>query len=358
MSKKYKIETIKTDKLNSHNVTIENDFSVFRYRAVNDYTINALLKDELWATRPDFFNDPYDSSFTVDVKKLRDKLLDLFEGDFILYYGKSNKIKPLTKKYIATKWIEDMYYQNMNNLKKMYLIACFSESVDNEAMWAHYSNNGTGFAIEYYYEDLLSLKSSYINYVKEITSNFLNSNQAYMDLFPNINDTDYSVYNIYPVIYDNTKFNGTEILSDVIGVLPRLFENKEELTYIDILKFYTDSGINLYDTKRQKTFIDSTYFLKKKLWKYEKEWRMLIPNLLIDVTKVNQAHHFIGQIKPKSVYLGEYATIATKTIIYNYCYTHSVPLFQMKSQVGNLKYNLQPVEIDNQAMLNFLNGKY
>jgi hypothetical protein len=357
VSKKYKIETVKTEKLHSHNVTLSDDFSIFRYRPINDYTISALLKDELWATRPDSFNDPYDSSFTVNKTQLRDKLLEIVDDEIILNYGRINNLKPLNRKYIASKWIEDMYYQNMDNLKRLYLIACFSERIDNEAMWAHYSNNGTGFAIEYYYNDLVLLKDEYNNFVKNVSSEFIQHNNELKNFFPTISDTDFSVYNLYPVIYRDTKYDGTELLNDVIGLLPKLID-QQEYTYLDVLKLYLDSGMNIYDNKKQKTFIDSTYFLKKRLWRYEKEWRMLVPNLLIDVTKINQVHQYIGKIRPKAIYLGEYASLATKTIVYNYCYTKGVPLFQMKSIISNLKYNLQSIEICEQSMKDFLNGKY
>lgn len=48
---------------------MEKSNTLFRYRVVNKNSIDSLMKDTLYATTPDNFNDPYDVVFQYDLEK-------------------------------------------------------------------------------------------------------------------------------------------------------------------------------------------------------------------------------------------------------------------------------------------------
>jgi hypothetical protein len=355
MKKKYNLEIVKKSDVTEHHLSVQNDFTLFRYRPINKYTIEALVKNELWVARPDSFNDPYDTSFVVDTKKLIDHLLSKVDYDILQEYKKLRKLKTNSRRKIAESWIREIYSSNLENFKRIFLVGCFSEKIDNEVMWAHYADNATGFAIEYYYNDLKVLRDYHCDLVKAVSKDMVNQFEIFADIFGDIEDQDFSQYNIYKVIYTNHKYDATELLINAVDVSLGAIDNPN-FSFLDILKQYKDAGMNLFSTENQKRMSDSIVFTKKKIWEYELEWRMLLPNMLIDVTKINNLHYKIeNSIYPKAIYLGEYIDLANKVILYNYCYTNGIILYQMYSKLQRKKYGLSYYEVDKKDMVNFLN---
>ena len=353
MKKKYSLEVTKEGTTTVHTINVDGDFTLFIYRPSNDYTLDALVKNDFWVSRPDSFNDPYDTSFVVDSKVLIDHLLEKTTDELLFTYADMRKISTKNKKDIARKWIEELYLENRDFLKKLFLVSCFSENVSNEVMWAHYADNGKGFAIEYYYNDLREIKDFHCSLVDDITKHFLQQIEGYKEIFGDIDTQDYSQYNTYRIIYTNDKYDATDIIKSSIDVMTTLI-NIENASYLDILKEYKSKGINLFDPKKQKTISDSIVFTKKKIWSYEREWRMLLPNLLVDITKLDRQHYKVGKLKPKAIYLGEYVKIGTKVNIYNYCYTNGVDLYQMYSKMKKKSYGLSHKQITKKEMVQFL----
>jgi hypothetical protein len=336
-----------------HTLNIDNDFTLFRYRPANDYTLDALVKSDFWVSRPDSFNDPYDTSFVVDSKILVDYLLENTEDELLFAYAKQKNINSKNKRHIAHKWIEELYKENMSFLKKLFLVSCFSEDVSNEVMWAHYADDGKGFAAEYHYKDLSEIKDYHCNVVNDLTDHFVQQIEGYKEIYGDIDTKDVSQYNTYRIIYTNDKYDATEIIKTSIEVMTSIF-NIEGATYLDILKEYKTKGIDLFNPKKQKTISDSIVFTKKKIWSYEKEWRLLLPNLLVDISKVDRQHYKIGELKPKSIYLGEFANLSTKVNVYNYCYTNGIELYQMFSKMKKKSYGLSYYKISKKEMVQFL----
>jgi hypothetical protein len=353
MKKKYSVDITKDGTTNVHTLNIDNDFTLFRYRPANEYTLDALVKSDFWVSRPDSFNDPYDTSFVVDSKKLIDHLLENTDEELIYTYANLRNIKSKSKKSIANKWIEDLYKENMSFFKKLFLVSCFSEDVSNEVMWAHYADNGKGFVIEYHYKDLLEIKNSHCKLVNDLTDHFVQQIEGYKEIYGDVDTKDTSQYNTYRIIYTNDKYDATEIIKTSIDVMTSMI-NIEGATYLDVLKEYRAKGINIFDPKKQKTISDSIVFTKKKIWNYEKEWRLLLPNLLVDVTKAERQHYNVGKLMPKAIYLGEYVNLSTKINVYNYCYTNGVKLYQMFSKMKKKSYGLSYYEISKTEMIQFL----
>lgn len=138
---------------------------LFRYRAYTENAIKALENDELYLTRADYFNDPYDCLLYFDKAKLRKgielKIRENIRSYLQQYYnvkifhnfGFSNAdefIKHNLPK--LDEFLDDVqrdFDKVAYSLQKDTYIACMSESITSPVMWAHYADNHQGFAIEY-----------------------------------------------------------------------------------------------------------------------------------------------------------------------------------------------------------------
>lgn len=80
---------------------------LYKYFSYNENSLSLLVNMELWASQPEKFNDPFDSSFSVNGSEA-------------------------VRKYLQQK-----------------AICCLSETKKNILMWAHYANNHTGFCVGY-----------------------------------------------------------------------------------------------------------------------------------------------------------------------------------------------------------------
>jgi len=89
---------------------------------LNDKKFNALNNHQLWMSRFDNLNDPYEY-----------------------------KAMYLKRDELANKgWPLEMLDGYIDKMKAIYLISSFTKNiVDNMPMWAHYSNNHKGFCVEY-----------------------------------------------------------------------------------------------------------------------------------------------------------------------------------------------------------------
>lgn len=88
---------------------------LFKYYCLNLYNIEAFLNHYFYLSNPSNFNDPFDCNIN---------LIEDVEG------------------------LEKLETVKRNNIRNIG-IASFSETIDNHLMWAHYTNNYNGFALEF-----------------------------------------------------------------------------------------------------------------------------------------------------------------------------------------------------------------
>ena len=88
---------------------------LFKFYSLNLYNVEALLNHYFYLSDPGSFNDPFDCNIN---------LLGDFEG------------RPQLKS------VKRNIYKNIG-------ITSFSETIDNHLMWAHYTNNYNGWALEF-----------------------------------------------------------------------------------------------------------------------------------------------------------------------------------------------------------------
>lgn len=273
--------------------------SLFRYRTLNAYTLYYLLHDQLGASKPSKFNDPYDSFPSYNDAKLAEIL---------------NPESLLSPK------------EHVSNVRESYFITSLSSNVDNTALWSHYANNGKGFAISYKFETLQTFISEYRNKMYESFKKQLQPNNEEDE--KNIHSFCDSSIIISRVDYVDESY---DITDDII----------EGLSFVNTNENITVSRkINLSDLKN-KLYTSNFFNIMKKTvlpkslqWSYEQEWRIIVPSC-------NTVHDYIAldKIKPNALYLGEFISETDKIILMGIAKHKSIPVFQCYTNYASKNIN-------------------
>jgi len=192
---------------------------LFKYRAISEYSLLNLKENTVWMCNPNLMNDPYDSGLCFNSDSLSQKMIKSNPDTFIKETG--------IKEYLSNQQIEqiiqandsqeianiiktaypsdvdliDQAYKILNEyfndhhikilkefnvtVKNSLKICSFSERNDSILMWSHYTNQHTGFCIEYNFHQLIE---------------------------------DIRNRSIYPVYYSNELFDATDFLSETNNI--------------------------------------------------------------------------------------------------------------------------------------------
>lgn len=319
---------------------------LYRYRSINENNLSALLEDDLYASKPVTFNDPYDVSFGYDLETLYGLVMKnrtLYSKYFysifknILSTAKNQKEyeyfeSQLEKDYFKGKYknqilkqIERDVAKYLASIREKYAIISLSSVYDQEVMWAHYADNAKGFVLKYDIEDLINTKNLYL----ENTNNnyfYEKDNELFFELFP--------------VEYTDYKYDATLLIFNYLKKI-NLKKNKNKRIFLSL--FNVNKNIDSLDVFK-KMFI-----LKKDSWSYEKEYRIVVPFYDIDEWNYEQGiikkHTSIGKCVPSAIYLGEYITKANKIILLYVAKTKNIDVYQMKTSLLNDKFGLHAIKI-------------
>ena len=296
---------------------------LYRMRAVSDNALDALDKDEVYLTRADLFNDPYDSYLTFDAEKMKrsiaEKLSDenmnrvLAERDVRFPMGELFKTKEEYLTFFQTKrgeFIDNcatIFPGVTVELQKNTYVASLTENIASPVMWAHYAKNHTGFALEYQFrKDMFSPQTMTV---------------------PNEDYNWYGWRSILPIYYSETRADGTE-LADWFALCKwfNCFEEQEHKEY-DMSRYLPDL---LLKTK--------LCLQKSAEWAYEHEWRLMIshnwPNYLGPKTC-----HLIYPVS--GIYFGEKISRWNKKLLENIAKEKNIPVFQMYMDQSGKEYKME-----------------
>ncbi len=140
--------------------------SFYKYYSPKEYNIKAFENDELYLSRAQDFNDPFDcyfeSPYSIEMNLNKNKMFfNLKEYNF--------------------KKIKEVFFTKMG-------VACLSTDGESPLMWAHYAENSKGFCVEYKFD-----------------KNFQNSNYARADV------------SLMPVLYfKNSYYNSCTLIKDFL----------------------------------------------------------------------------------------------------------------------------------------------
>lgn len=267
--------------------------SIFKYRKVDEYTIKNLEEDTVWLSDPIHLNDPYDCAHTIDLARIlqspawfnkfmqekggdldlsedqkknlaisQDPLSELMEIDLL-------KEPPEKRETVKAYFLSDQNKRHENlaitsskTFASQFKLCSFSELNDSMLMWAHYASYHQGFCVEYDLEK--------------------------------IPDKDYRRRFMYPVIYDDKMFDATE----------------------HFMKMKEDKSLNILHWHLAA-------LVKARDWEYEKEWRLVFPNGIID----SEISYGIG--KPKMVYIGTKISQPDQYLLTEICQRRHIPYVKM-----------------------------
>ena len=184
----------------------------------------------------------------------------------------SNKLQPDNKAVLekAEKLLDAMTRQMTEKLNALFLIGCLATDPKNRLMWSHYADSHRGFCIEY---DFNSLKD---------------------EVLP------------FPIIYSESR-----------PLIP------------------WKAAIDHTSESNEQAIKDLTLGLltKDQAWKYENEWRVLLPaanppDLKVPIT---------------AIYLGAHISSENKAIILEIANNHKIPVKQMKTDRGAYELHAEDI---------------
>ncbi|EIZ1547604.1 DUF2971 domain-containing protein [Vibrio parahaemolyticus] len=231
--------------------------TLYKYRAfrvrnkesnvIDERLINSLLKEEIWISSPDSFNDPFDCNLRpgelgVNWEERLTELVSVFVNSpkklLEVIRNKHPKLKDSPDeqvlKIIESMFSDDLHAESMHLFRKSLLdelwtkfkdnvesigVYSLSETQDNPLLWAHYGDDHKGFCVEY-----------------ERNEDNLLGNERYT----------------FPVRYSYEYPNIS--MSDIL--------------HLDDL----ENGGNL---SAEQTFVGAIMLTKSDHWAYEKEWRII-----------------------------------------------------------------------------------
>ena len=318
---------------------------LYRYRTVNDHTLDALRKDEIWGSSVCTFNDPFECmphydperakellKREMDIGQIAEKYRAYKNGDSVpalqsifseeqlqwLFSVLPEDIQPeaLEKPFSLFREnalrlleccqdeFEKVFYRTLIDEQKRRSIACFTESNDNSAMWGHYADSHRGFCIEYDFQKILTACSEKCADVQHCTSLMMSPAIA-------------------PMIYTDVRYDASQI------ILPLLLSRMADLAHTAIKPFYEDLLV-----------IVKSLLTKSSVWSYENEWRMI--SMLPDNTLFCR----IYSLKPTAVYIGVRTDEEAANTLYQICCEKDIPCYKMVPTYLSGSFSIRPFEYE------------
>ncbi|WMN86249.1 DUF2971 domain-containing protein [Vibrio parahaemolyticus] len=272
---------------------------LYKYRAVNEYSLKNLEEDSIWLSDPRNFNDPYDCSFkkTDELDPYDPRVvIDMALSSGIITSEDHDSIDAILSSDNPTTTLMELSYPDRpeyaktigdalsatikehglgiiselsENMKQAFKVCCFSENPTSILMWSHYADYHKGFCIAYDFGEL--------------------------------GNEDLRTRMLYPAIYSNNMFDASGIFS----------KNK---TVNNIL------------------YINQAALIKSREWEYEKEWRLVFSNGILNEE--------MGYLVPKAKYVILGSKIAKEDAdkIMEICDRKGIEVKQM--QMSPVRYEL------------------
>ena len=278
---------------------------IFKFRKVNEYSLDNIRNSTVWLCSADQYNDPYECAATLDLSLLLIEtakrrfwdmvavsgLTDVLDQDTLVQAEKSDDpmqvvarellkghkpslnngaidqvITALSEAAVAVS-TENIRRQNAS-LQRGMKICSFSERNDSIVMWGHYADSHRGFCVEY--------ATSHMN-----------------DLYKNA---------LFPVTYSNKLFDATKYVLSSMG--------KGDFN-------------NLYGLIAASR--------KASDWSYEKEWRLILP------FGESYADRNLDMPCPSAIHLGSRMLNAHKSQVVKIADSMRIPVYEMALELGEFR---------------------
>ena len=313
---------------------------LYRFRVCSERSLSAFYNDELWFSNGSAMNDDFDARLYYDKKKIEnwlnsflsqneglkaiEKLVTMEQPPLEIQNLIPNakylfeNLKKIPKEQIIASSNSLIQYLLSNldaelkkateEVRQMTKFACFTQKIYSDMMWGQYSNNATGFALEYELGE------------QNVVTNFVN------DKLDNV------WINLFPVIYDNKRL-------DTTAYVAYLFQIKVLLGLVQSVGVAYDSAwINTVVPCPDEFMVTKLAIKKSTDWKAEKEWRMFYTTN--NMTWSKEKYSYVIQ-KPSGVYLGRKISKLNQKIIVDMAKEKKIPVYKMDFNERSRNYRLK-----------------
>ncbi|MCM1101978.1 MAG: DUF2971 domain-containing protein [Clostridium sp.] len=314
---------------------------LYRFRNCTERTLSAFDKDELWFANGSVMNDDFDARLYYDKKKIRAWLKALVSDNgglgvienFInntenvpesivrIIPNAGNifsmlKTMPRDQIYLICSQLIQLISNDLENeircitdmVQEKTKYACFAEEITSNMMWGQYTNNSTGFALEYEFGD-----------ENVITYQCGTAGQS-------------TVWgNLFPIIYDNQRLDTTEYVIYLFQI--SLLSQVMRASGFS----YPNQWINAIIPCPDEFMVTKLAIKKSNDWKAEKEWRMFY---VTNDTVLAAEKYSCVKDKPSAVYLGRKISDINQKIIVAIAQEKNIPVFKMGLNDSSKSYKL------------------
>ena len=281
---------------------------LYRLRKFSKHSVDALKDGEIYFTRANSFNDPYDCLLHIDDNILKDNIKKQLSNKIVFKELQSSKYKPIITEInkdfdeileifnqFKDGFIDDAVSRSqtvVDLLQRSTYITCFTENIKSPIMWSHYADYHYGFAIEYDFQPSFFYPSPH----------FPEESIFY----------GYGWRSLLPVHYSKYRADASALVDwyTLCEMRKKIGNNTDASCYISDMLLKTKLCLE-----------------KSEAWSYEKEWRLILtfewpysfPNYRIGIN-----------YNASAVYLGSRMKKRNKQQLINICKKQNIPVYQMK----------------------------
>jgi len=247
---------------------------LYQYRSCKGYNLANLENGVITLNKISSFNDLWEGRFEYSTEEV------LSQSKF--------------GKFLSKDIVEEIIGINFNANRNNIYAACLSERNDSELMWAHYTENYTGYIIEFDYAETY----------KKIQP----QNAA-----------------IFPIIYSNETTDFTKLFIKLIDVYCENLSKNVDHINAEVKAVIASNDI----LPKEAKYVN---ILKKPIWSYEAEWRIM-------KTCSEEAERIPISINAISIYLGSKITKDNKDSLIRIASMCNLSVYQMGTNIKGMYFD-------------------
>ncbi len=323
---------------------------LYRFRSPSEHSFDALVSDQIWGSRIDTFNDPFENEPCYDwdtlskwldtefycpagsaLERLKqaqqgsvpedvlrwmqqggaDNAIGMLKGidpddSAIVYYFRLFQLAILKQVPGLIPGLPEEFFKNVLLARRLRYAACFSKELKPTLMWAHYAKSHEGFCIEYDFK-------RYMKGCEENCGNILGCHNFMLNL------------TLAPVHYSGSRFDATTFLQTIFQQTLGIKLNVQLPPYHpDVL------------------FMIKALLVKSEDWSYEKEWRLISPPENESKEEPPRSK-LLTRTPPTAVYIGARASSETEEKLEYICNLKHIPCYKMVQTHTTSKFDLEPM---------------
>lgn len=219
----------------------------YKYKNINDYTLDSLKNKYFYYSRQEQLDDPFDMYTPVEILKTDKEIRELFKRYPDL--ATVNTVDTYKKKQIRAQ-TDEQYHTKFFETTQVFHVLSLTPICDNDAMWALYADNHKGIAIGY-----KTMQEDNCNYISFGIKREINRQRKFLleqgkDSF--YENPDLRIV-LKPIVYDISKIRKfTPLMTDPYEMLGNIYIKKplwsfeEEYRSVIISKEHRYKDLKIY----------------------------------------------------------------------------------------------------------------